>query len=966
MTLIMSRYTLELNPCKTSISLFTLCNRKMASELVQVSAHEAPNQTEVSLREAFKLLQSQLKPPFSLTVPSPKEYVQLNQAILFGILTQPELAKTHIKYLHAIVSDGYSFFTNLVTQLVYELYPKIVPSAKVQLIWVTSQMVNVLAIGIDNLLVCLLRRIVGDLSDGNLWLCSELLNLLLSNWDWVLEESLVLTSALYTYLRLLADHYKISSLGLKKFEELKCMEVDFCIKMLREKFDVCLKIGRDLVRLLQDLVHIPEFRAIWKDLLLNPVIFKTPHFSDISHLYKLKTSSRYFLLRVNPEMETKLRFLLTHVKLGNQRRYQIWFARDFLCGNEKNSIVIDIVRFICCAHHPPNEIIQSDIIQRWAVIGWLLKCCMKNHLEANVKLALFYDWLFFDENVDNIMNIEPAILLMVNSIPKYVDMTHTLLEFLLLLLDNYDLDRKRIIYQGISSAFSIIVNKGVVHSLDALILSDAISPVLRERLSKFIIGVKVGISKELQPMSMVGLEKCNQKENFESTSNNDSIMIQLENLVHDLGETIRQSYKMGLNNLEKILVLYGNTDAQKLGSLASLSPFVLSHMISKEFESNGYKIFPTTNFIPASPSHGDQIQSATAFILRAFILLQSEKMEEIISFWSGKGFPVGPHLLSYASRLDYEASLAGFLGKSMVNNNPGKLSNMELPLLKFHIDGYNSFRSGELLDSSISSMSGELVCKLIHRAFSTYKYFLTLINIPSAINASPAKLLISDLLCLSETENDGLKFLFRSVFFHLSDLSICEEDIIKLLLHRVRHADLVELQFDLGLKKYSIFGQNTESIVNLIKNSLNWDFTEQHRLWGLMRSEFSVSDVQPEKIILGFFCSAQLDRNMDSIAVEGLLTLCSCRVPTPELVGTIISMPSNMFEYFSAAVLATWAISNATALFDSLANYLEILDNENGYLDGIVINKSAIIWLANYFNDRGIKGVDILRNFSMS
>ena len=52
-----------------------------------------------------------------------------------------------------------------------------------------------------------------------------------------------------------------------------------------------------------------------------------------------------------------------------------------------------------------------------------------------MKSALFYDWLFIDERVDNIINIEPAMLLMVYSTPKYIDMT--LLKFLFLLGDNY-------------------------------------------------------------------------------------------------------------------------------------------------------------------------------------------------------------------------------------------------------------------------------------------------------------------------------------------------------------------------------------------------------------------------------------------------------------------------------------------------------------------------------------------------
>ncbi|KAM2458178.1 hypothetical protein ACFX1W_006999 [Malus domestica] len=37
--------------------------------------------------------------------------------------------------------------------------------------------------------------------------------------------------------------------------------------------------AKDLVRLLQDLVHLPKFRAIWKDLVLNRGEFKAQGFS---------------------------------------------------------------------------------------------------------------------------------------------------------------------------------------------------------------------------------------------------------------------------------------------------------------------------------------------------------------------------------------------------------------------------------------------------------------------------------------------------------------------------------------------------------------------------------------------------------------------------------------------------------------------------------------------------------------
>ncbi|KAK2359087.1 integrator complex subunit [Trifolium repens] len=473
----------------------------MVLKLTLAVPHEAENQIELSLKQSFESLEPSLKPPFSLTIPTPDEYAQLNHAILHAILTQPQFAKTHIKHLHAIVTDGYATFLNLLLKIVHHLYPKLLGSVKNQLLWVTNEMGRVSGIGYDALLISLMRQIVGgDFSDDNLWLCTKLVTLLLDKWDSLLEEaSHVLCSGLYVFLRVLADHCRLNG---EKFESLKHLEVNFCVKIVREEFHLCLKIGRDFIRLLQDLVHVPEFKSIWKDLMFNPSRFNTLGFSSVSQIYCARTSSRYALLRITPEMETQLRFLLTHVKLGHQKRHLMWFARKFLGELDMETVIVDIVRFICCAHHPPNEIIQSDVVPRWTVIGWLLTTFKrKNYIEANAKLALFYDWLFFDERMDNIMNIEPAILLMVHSIPKYVEMTNTLLEFLLRLLDNYDMEHKDIIVKGVVSAFRFLESKGVIQSLDVLTSYPTLSPSLKEGLSRLLLSSgKLGSSKEFLPV----------------------------------------------------------------------------------------------------------------------------------------------------------------------------------------------------------------------------------------------------------------------------------------------------------------------------------------------------------------------------------------------------------------------------------------------------------------------------------
>lgn len=78
---------------------------------------------------------------------------------------------------------------------------------------------------------------------------------------------------------------------------------------------------------------------------------------------------------------------------------------QYLAMPESQTLRCDLIRFIVGVIHPTNELLCSDIIPRWAVIGWLLTTCTSSVAYSNAKLALFYDWLFFEPDKDNIMNI---------------------------------------------------------------------------------------------------------------------------------------------------------------------------------------------------------------------------------------------------------------------------------------------------------------------------------------------------------------------------------------------------------------------------------------------------------------------------------------------------------------------------------------------------------------------------------
>ncbi|NXO28611.1 INT3 protein, partial [Cisticola juncidis] len=204
----------------------------------------------------------------------------------------------------------------------------------------------------------------GDVTAKNIWLAENVLDILTEQREWVLKSSLLVAMAVYTYLRLIVDHH-----GTAALQALRQKEVEFCVSLLRERFMDCFMIGRDLVRLLQNVARIPEFEQLWRDILHNPQVL-SPQFTGVLQLLQSRTSRKFLACRLTPDMETKLLFMTSRVRFGQQKRYQDWFQRQYL-----QSLRCDLIRYICGVVHPSNEVLSSDILPRWAIIGWLLTTC---------------------------------------------------------------------------------------------------------------------------------------------------------------------------------------------------------------------------------------------------------------------------------------------------------------------------------------------------------------------------------------------------------------------------------------------------------------------------------------------------------------------------------------------------------------------------------------------------------------
>lgn len=481
-------------------------NKGTPSRIFALSPIEAKEEIDEKLERSYTYLQSLIS-----GVSEKEAHDALNAAVckgaqvhddicsgfLYGILIDPTNAARYYRDVTFTTRDGLQNFVSTLSLLILEKYTKLLDSCRSQLIWLIKELIKNSVPGVDNLCQSLLRQIAGgDVTPKNIWLAEAMLDIFIENSTWLASLPVLIATAVYTYLRLIVDHGNLPFLTLRQ------REVDFCISMLREKFTECGMIGRDLIRLLQNVARIPEFEKLWRDLLFNPASL-SPTLTGVQQLLTQRTSRRFLQCRLTPDMERKITFLTSQVKFGNQKRYQEWFQKQYLSTPESQSLRCDLIRFICGVIHPSNELLCSDIIPRWAVIGWLLTTCTSNVAASNAKLALFYDWLFFSPDRDNIMNIEPAILVMYHSMRPHPAITATLLDFLCRIMPNFCKSLAAQVKQGIYTSLRQILEKRVLASLSPLFdnpkLDKELRTMIREQFTEFCSPVE-GKVEETVPM----------------------------------------------------------------------------------------------------------------------------------------------------------------------------------------------------------------------------------------------------------------------------------------------------------------------------------------------------------------------------------------------------------------------------------------------------------------------------------
>ncbi|KAL0081191.1 integrator complex subunit 3 [Phycomyces blakesleeanus] len=418
-------------------------------ELSRLYALQCEATREMSEIELHNYLQDQASR-------SKKGYADNVSALLYGIITEPEKAQTHFQCLSFINRDNFSVALNRLHIWVNSIrFPQMKLPARDQILWFIGELTNLNVQTIDSIYLCLLRQIRGgDTSQSNVMLCDQMLRLCDLHKSQLDAYPRVIATAAYTFLRTLTDHRPSQLVALQQ------REIRFVVSLLREKWAACSTIGRDLVRVLHDVANIPAIGLLWDDILNNPQKL-SPRFKGIESLLMTPTPKEFLRSRLAPDMETKLLYILQNLRLGLHQRNLNWFLQRYLSTPESEPFYADVIRYIVAGWYPSNQILQTDIVPRYVIIGSMIRAIKSTTVSANVKLALIYDWLFF-KPTDNIMFIEPAVLLMEKSAERYPYITSIIMEFLKFSVDEYYPPLKEKMAQSVACSMKTSISKGVI------------------------------------------------------------------------------------------------------------------------------------------------------------------------------------------------------------------------------------------------------------------------------------------------------------------------------------------------------------------------------------------------------------------------------------------------------------------------------------------------------------------------
>lgn len=172
-----------------------------------------------------------------------KQHEEISIGFLYTMLTDPTMALKGYRDLTLVARDGMNMVVTNLTILVAEKYNKLTEVARRQLIWLLRELVKHQVLNVENIIWnCLRQAGGGDVSQKNLYLVENLLDIFIEYRAWLESQAFLVQTVVYSYVRLIEDHASPALAALRH------KEVKFVITLIRERFLDIIPLGRDFVR----------------------------------------------------------------------------------------------------------------------------------------------------------------------------------------------------------------------------------------------------------------------------------------------------------------------------------------------------------------------------------------------------------------------------------------------------------------------------------------------------------------------------------------------------------------------------------------------------------------------------------------------------------------------------------------------------------------------------------------------
>merc|ERR1719233_559294 len=739
--------------------------------------------------------------------------------LLVGILVDKGNCIKYYSYLRFVAKDGLESVVGEINRILLGKYSSLMESIQQQLIWLVRELVRSGIPGAEDVCWNTMRNIVGgNVNTRNLWLADQMMNIFTENKSWLYSSPRLVSGVIFTYLRLLHDHVRPN---LREFGD---KEITFVIHLIREQFINVLTLGRDFVRLLQAVARIPEIEEVWMDILYQPSKL-SPQFLGLEQLLKTRTPNEFLTSRITPNME--LKFMTQNVRFGFHARYESWFQRDFLSSQESQTLRSDIVRYVVSVIHPTNEQLQSSVTPRWALIGWILTSCTNQVISANVKLSLFYDWVFFNPPNDNIMSLEPAILVMSHSLGPHPQVTATLLDFLVRLASNFFPSRANQILESITASFKHAKDTGVIPSLTPVIFNASLSPSLRKSLRTTFEALYLAENPPIQ--------KSNAQP--QSTSHTHDILPIPVN-PSDALETVQFSDDEDNSDEDKLSVVEDSSPTKKSAKLeSSLNKVVMKSSSNGEVDINLKRLM--TKIESISKAEVSQISGLISEVMKSVLIrpifAEDSKLvaeclsENLSSEFEGKFFPqtsVTPALLQ-------ECLSQPIFSLFHCLTDPRKDSVMELLAnLQFLQPRLGYCLLLFLTSSPEADISQE-------DKISLYTEFCQAI----ASGCSLADCLVRDLTSCQDDDVDLFLYLVPSLYRLLPSSTLGNVPLFYLIVSCVDGSQIQNLVYKIVSQQLILLHGDT--CLAVMEASLDWETFEQYAFWNIYNAhELPIASIQ--------------------------------------------------------------------------------------------------------------------------